>query len=155
LCFAQASEKYHHWHVFAQGPTGVCISFIRDNFIENLTSIPGIKHRSVTYKMLKDYQNNIDNINIDDLPFIKRHGFRDEDEFRVIYEDINHQCETKDIFMPLTTIDRIEFNPWIPSSLYESTKDVLHSIEGVEGIKMSRSGLLDNKQWKELANKIK
>src|SRR4051794_13800925 len=25
LCFAQSSETYHHWHVFAHGKGGVCI----------------------------------------------------------------------------------------------------------------------------------
>src|SRR3990172_7056421 len=47
LCFAQASEKYHHWHVFAHGPTGVCISFIADDLIKNISSVRGITCKPV------------------------------------------------------------------------------------------------------------
>ena len=27
LCFTQASETYHHWRVFANGSSGICITF--------------------------------------------------------------------------------------------------------------------------------
>jgi len=70
LCFAQAIEKYQHWHVFAHGQSGVCISFVFDNFINSISSHPGVRHGDVKYLTLRKYQDNIDSWNIEDLPFI-------------------------------------------------------------------------------------
>jgi hypothetical protein len=34
LCFTRASETYHHWRIFADGSSGVCISFRRDKLLD-------------------------------------------------------------------------------------------------------------------------
>ena len=36
-------------------------------------------------------------MNTEDLPFIKRYGFRDEQEYRIIYGDSINSYENKDI----------------------------------------------------------
>jgi len=35
LCLMQSDERYHHWSVFAPGPSGVCVRFKRDELLRN------------------------------------------------------------------------------------------------------------------------
>ncbi len=41
LCFSQETETYHHWSVFAKGPSGVCISFKKQALLDELTLLRG------------------------------------------------------------------------------------------------------------------
>jgi len=41
LCFAEASETYHHWRVFSSGGDGVCIEFDRPKLLGfSITGVP-------------------------------------------------------------------------------------------------------------------
>jgi hypothetical protein len=47
LCFTQATEHYHHWHVFAGGSSGVCIGFDRDALLKAAHKHPEITPKEV------------------------------------------------------------------------------------------------------------
>ena len=151
LCFAHASEKYHHWHVFARGNSGVCIVFKYDDFVHHMSGIPGITCNFVEYLLIREYERRVSFHESVNLPFIKRFGYKDEKEYRVIYEDINDIYETKDIDIPLSVIDRIEVNPWIPEPLFKTTRELLLGIADVDRMLITQSQLINNKRWKELA----
>lgn len=148
LCFTQTSETYHHWRVFAGSSSGVCITFNRDELLRVIGSTPGIKCKPVDYLTLDKLRKN--NTAVARLPFIKRHGFQDESEFRIIYESKEESFLTKDIEIPLSSIEKITLSPWIPKALTTSMKETIQSIKGCKKIKIVRSTLISNAEWKKL-----
>jgi len=51
LCFAQASETYHHWRVFAGGidGDGVCIDFSKESLQNCFESEADVMEKNVRY----------------------------------------------------------------------------------------------------------
>lgn len=85
------------------------------------------------------------------MPFLKRHPYKDEKEFRLIYSDWREEIEAKGFDIGLTCINRIVLNPWIPKPLADAVKLTIRSIEGCESIEVYQTTLLENKQWKRSA----
>lgn len=103
LCFAECVETYHHWKVFTSGASGVCIEFHRDKLIEVLPR--SVASSSMDYKTIKEL--NPDEIKVvKDLPFVKRVGFIDEHEFRVVFTSQKTELSTKDIHIPLNAVKK-------------------------------------------------
>lgn len=150
LCFTEAGETYHHWKVFSGNPSGVCIIFKKNKILECLNSDDtGIKSGSVIYKKIRETK--ILPLRHEELPFIKRFPFKDEKEFRCIYEDASQEITYKDVNMDISCIDRIVFNPWIPKSVFDSVKKVIKNIDGCKGIRIFKTTLVDNEEWKKMA----
>lgn len=93
LCFTGASETYHHWHVFSGGSSGVCITFKKEIFLGELSTTPGISHGEVKYKTINVMRKA--KLEIAQLPYIKRYGFQDEGEYRLIFKDKTKEHKTK------------------------------------------------------------
>jgi Protein of unknown function (DUF2971) len=146
LCFTQAIETYHHWRVFANGSSGVCIQFRRSELLKAARQQSGTRAQTVTYLKLTDIKNKT--VATEDLPFLKRRAFEDEDEFRVIYESATETKTTLDLPIPLSSVERITLSPWIPPALAEHVKRVLRSVDGCANLKVVRSTLIGNDQWK-------
>ena len=153
LCFTGASETYHHWKVYAGGTSGVCITFRRAKLLAVLDNNAGIAHRRVRYLTLQDRRN--DSIPMQDLPFVKRYGFIDEKEYRIVYECQNQSQLTRDIRIPLSCIERITMNPWIAKSLSDVLKETIRSFDGCNNIKLGRSTLINNLEWKKMASRVR
>jgi len=115
LCFARPDETYHHWKVFAPGPGGICIKFDKDALLSCLTRVSGVRSRACDYKLIDDLSKN--GPSCDDLPFLKRKAFKDDKEFRIIFEDRTNDCPTKDFPILLTCISQIAISPWTPEAL--------------------------------------
>ncbi|KHK54110.1 hypothetical protein PI87_16465 [Ralstonia sp. A12] len=147
LCFTETSETYHHWHVFAGGNGGACIVFNRGRLLNALDEYEGIKHQSVEYRTLR--QMNDGGATVDELPFVKRAGFSDECEFRVVYESATEKRSSIDMPIPLSAIDSIYLNPWLGRPLVEATKIALNSIADCDGINILRSTLVGSRVWKD------
>ena len=81
LCLAEAFETYHHWRVFSNGSGGVCIEFDKDKLIAEVADVPGLRAETVQYRTIKALREQP--VAESDLPFLKRHAFRDEKEFRL------------------------------------------------------------------------
>ena len=86
----------------------------------------------------------------EDLPFLKRYPFQHEKEFRIIYESRTVKASTLDIAVPLSSIDRVTLSPWIHPTLSSRVKQMLSSIEGCRVLKIVRSTLIGNEEWKRL-----
>ena len=153
ICFTQVAETYHHWRVFAAGPSGVCVKFRRAELLKEVKKCAGIKTREVEY--LKIDENRSRKPSIDQLPFIKRYEFKDEREYRAIYESSESDLSKKDIPIPLSCITRITLSPWVHESLSNDVKKVLKGINGCEHIKIVRSTLIDNNKWKAIGGFIR
>jgi hypothetical protein len=148
LCFTAADETYHHWKVFAGNTAGVCIQYDKDKLFRLLNKVNGIRTGDVVYRKLKDARKSL--LTPDELPFIKRYAFRDEKEVRVLFEDEREEMLIKQIKISLSVIDKIILNPWIPSAVYKSTAAVINQIDGCRSLRVNKTTLVDNEQWKKI-----
>jgi hypothetical protein len=128
LCFTPAFETYHHLRLFAEGSSGVCISFNQEGLLKAVNKQVGVTARSVRYLILPDIR--AMRMKTASLPFLKRSAFEDEREFRIIYESSTEKYDTIDIAIPLSCIDRITLSPWIPSTLSDHVKSTIKEIDG-------------------------
>jgi len=149
LCFSQESETYHHWRVFSEGPAGVCVVFDRDQLLKKLRLIDGVTTDEVHYKTLP--QSRKTKFKVRQLPFLKRAGFRPESEFRVIYESRSDEVSYLDISIELSCIRYVSLSPWLPFSLKDSVVNALRTINGCDKLRVSRSTLISNEEWKSFA----
>jgi len=147
LCLMQSDERYHHWSVFAPGPGGVCIKFGREKLLAAVNKHGGIRKRAVKYMMLDEIRQK--DLKIADLPFLKRHAYEHEDEFRIIFESKKKRLPKLDISIPLSCVEKITLSPWMHSSLSRYVKRILRSIRDCEDLKIVRSTLISNEEWKE------
>ena len=85
MCFSMESETYHHWRVFSDGSSGVCVSFKRlDYLMDILSSDKEIRSDDVQYLKIRDLKALSADVTV--MPFLKRAPFRPEREFRIIFE---------------------------------------------------------------------
>lgn len=152
LCFSQVAETYHHWHVFSKGPSGVCIRFNRVKLLEAINLQDGTFCNGIEYLTLKEAQNY--RFTADRLPFLKRSGYKPEGEFRAIYESKQDELPFFNIPITRECIRDVVLSPWLHDSLYESARQAIQAIEGFEKLKVLRSTLISNEEWKGYATAL-
>jgi hypothetical protein len=153
LCFAERPETYHHWKVFSHGSDGVCIEFDKEKLLSAFTGEPQIQADYVKYKMLKDIAN-MQTVQGEQLPFLKRQAFEDEAEFRIVYVDTEKKADYQNYAIEIDWINRITLSPWMAKALADSVKATLRSIKGCSGLSIYRSSLIDNETWKNLTRRV-
>ena len=146
LCFSQVSETYHHWHVFSNGPAGVCIVFDRPLLLAALQRQPGVSANKIEYMTLNKAKKH--SFKLQELPFLKRAGFKPEGEFRVVYESATAELMHLNAPIELDCIQKVSLSPWLHDSLSESAVKAIRSIDGCGKLKVSRSTLISNEEWK-------
>ena len=147
LCFSQVPETYHHWHVFSKGSAGVCIVFDRVALLTDLHRQEGVLADTVEYLTLNEAKKHT--FKIERLPFLKRAGFKPEGEFRVIYNSTTVDLGSSiSIPVDLSCIRSVTLSPWLYASLSESTVKAVRAIDGCANLRVSRSTLISNEQWK-------
>ncbi len=148
ICLSEASETYHHWKIFTEGSdSGVCIQFDRDRLLEAFPAKTNVRHGAVEYVEL----NKATVPALDRLPFLKRFPYRDEREYRFVYADANREVETKSFKIPLGCIEKITLSPWLHKDLAEIVRETVQSVDGCNEITITRTTLLENKRWQNLA----
>jgi hypothetical protein len=150
LCFTQVSERYHHWRVFADVSSGVCIRFLSAELLKVISNKRGVRLQAVNYLTLEESRRK--NLKSQELPFTKRYPFEDEQEFRIIYESKTENTSTLNIPIPLSCIDGITLSPWIPKELVAHVRDMIRGIDGCSKIKIVRSTLVGNDEWKRIGD---
>jgi len=147
LCFTSASETYHHWRVFAPGPSGVCIHFRGPALEAALRNMDGMKFRKLNYlkvdALRKKHPTTLQ------LPFIKRFPFKAEIEYRALWESKDTACTHLDVPISLDSITRITLSPWLHPNLRKNVVASLKAIDGCRSIPMWRSTLTENAAWKD------
>ena len=147
LCFTQVTETYHHWRVFANGASGVCISFRRKELLSVVRRHGGVRAHPVRYLKMDQLEGK--QLVTNDLPFLKRYPFGHENEFRFLYQTRTAKRQTIDIPIPLSCVDRVTLSPWLRDKLSSPIKDLLWSIPGCSELKIVRSTLISNEEWKQ------
>lgn len=146
LCLAEHYETYHHWKIYAPGPEGVCIEFDRDLLISAFRDMPTVKHRKTDYWTIERLRGA--KIRSEDLPFIKRFPYGDEEEFRIVYTDDEEEPPYKDFHINIDCVTRINLSPWMHPSVDASLRETIRSIPGCEHARINRSRLVDYEAWK-------
>jgi len=148
LCFSQSPETYHHWRVFSNGSAGVCIVFDRAKILKALGKVPGLSTNTVSYFTLKKARRAT--FRVDQLPFVKRYGYKPEDEFRAMYTSSTEEELALDVPITIDCISSISLSPWMHASLSKASAAAIRAIDGCDRLKVSRSTLISNEQWKAL-----
>ena len=146
LCFTQTGETYHHWRVFAGGSGGVCIRFRRSELIRATKVQEGLRRGPVKYFTLSQLRSR--GVGVNELPFLKRFAFQDENEWRMIYASAIQRVSSLTIDIPLSRIQRITLSPWMPPALVPHVKGSLRSIKGCGALEVAHSTLISNDEWK-------
>lgn len=184
LCLTTASERFHLWQVFGPkrerrslpsagqpsgcGPyngssplarIGVRIRFDRSKLIEALANYRGmVRWDPVDYLTHAQLEALATKRNaagaIERLPFIKRYGFRDELEFRILFESTKRQLPTIEIPIPIACINRIIFSYKLNYRDYRAIRDALRSMDGCAGLDIRRSNLTESKTWKTAGQEV-
>ena len=149
LCFTTGQESYHHWKVFAGNPSGVCVRFFADKLKACFDGSAGIRMGHVSYKHTQELKDNRPSPG--ELPFLKRSQFKDEKEFRIIYEDNSKRLQSRDFVLDLKSIYQVKLSPWSPPSSFESVRDVIRRFPGCSSMDVRKSALLDYQEWKNFA----
>lgn len=155
LCLTECGETYHHWKVFSSGSSGMCIQFDKNQLLQWAKSNPSLRAEPVKYKTLKEMSST--KLDCDDFPFLKRQAFQPEREFRLIAAsapETNCQFTSLRLSIPLSIVDRIVMNPWMPEAVAKHVKATIQGLEGCERLKVYRTTLVDNKAWKKFASNM-
>ena len=150
LCFSQAPETYHHWRVFSNGPAGVCIVFNRQALLDDLLKDPLVSVSAMTYLTMTNARKMA--LRVDELPFIKRYGYKPEDEFRALYTSAAKELPALNILLRLSSIRSVSLSPWMNDALSRSVVNAIRAVDGCSKLRVSRSTLTSNEQWKGYAN---
>ena len=151
LCFCQGQQQYHHWRVYANGMDGVCVEFDRDLLLGALDQLEDIQHGPVVYRPFSEVVT--DRLGVDELPFLKRIGYKDEKEYRVIHVPADQFRETRDCEIPLKCVRRVICSPWMPNEVMSSLTNALQSIPDCRGLPVRKSTLVNSEAWKNIARR--
>lgn len=153
LCAATCSETYHHWRVFTNAADGACIEIRRQGLEAQLDQLEGVRYGEIKYLKIEEIEA-LSPADCDDLPFVKRIGFEPEDEYRIIAETAAAQRPALSIDLPVSRINRIYLNPWLPKSISDSVVTTLRGIPGCSKLTVSKSYLIDSSRWKRAGDKV-
>ena len=149
LCFCEGNQRYHHWRVYANGMDGVCIEFEGKWLLSALDHLEDVHDGPVKYRTLPQMM--ADPPAVDELPFLKRSGYRDEQEYRLIHVPAEQSAEIRDCEIPLECIRRVILSPWVPRGVKPSIVNVLRSIADCKELRVESSFLVDSEAWQAVA----
>lgn len=153
LCCTMATETYHHWKVFTAGIEGVCIEIDRVALERALGSYKDIEVRQVEYLKVAELEQ-FTSADLHRLPFVKREGYGDEREWRIVACSGEKLKETMVVPLTHSIINRVVFNPWIPEALVNNLREMIRSLPGCQKLKIERSRLTNSVRWKEAGKKL-
>jgi hypothetical protein len=146
LCMTHAYEKHHYWKMFAPSNSGVCLKFSLKKLQNWAEKHHGVKIASVAYLRLEDVDPQT--IPIDRLPFVKRMGFKDEKECRLIYT-----CKKDDAVaslpFPIDALAGIVINPHVSNDVSLTIKNVIKKYLSNIKVPISHSKMINSTVWQE------
>lgn len=159
LCFAMASETYHHWRVFTQGMEGVCIEFEKaalETAIGAEAAIgagPLLVAQPVDYLQVGQLEA-LTSADAHRLPFVKREGYSDEREWRIVATCLDEPKLSLPVGIDLGSITRLVLNPWMPPALADNLRGIIRGLPGCDKLKIEASALTNSDRWKAAGKKI-
>ncbi|WP_034158793.1 hypothetical protein [Sphingomonas sp. ERG5] len=145
ICLTEAPETFHHWQVFAGDTSGVCVQFDRAHFEQVIAATPHCLFAPMRYVKIDEIAK-IDASDIHSLPFLKRRGFIDEAELRVVGHAVE-PVTALHIDIGPAVLRQVTFSPFMHPELVASARAVIHGIPGWEKLKIIQSRLTDSERW--------
>jgi len=154
MCCTMSAERYHHWRIFTEknDASGVCIEFKREPLQAALNRIRNVRAEPVKYVTLKTLRET-GRYRPEDLPFIKRVGYSDEREWRILVTSPGPQGSLFEIPFNLAWVHRIILNPWMDERERESARRVLRPLIE-KSARISATFLTNSAEWKELGKRL-
>lgn len=153
ICLAVREETYHHWQVFSRGADGVCLELDSEKLRSAFSRAEGVRHQIVDYQLITQV-NKMADVDLERLPFMKRWPYGDESEYRAVYIDNDKELAAYAVPIELNAITRVTLSPWLAPALVPVVKETLKSLPGCSGLRVDRSTLIDNEQWKKLTGRV-
>nr|WP_244647383.1 DUF2971 domain-containing protein [Sphingomonas sp. CFBP 13728] len=147
-CFTQAPETFHHWSVFANGHEGVRINIDKEKLLEGLRKDPCYSWGEVEYKTYEQLEN-ITDLSLFNLPFLKRYAFTHEDEFRIVYDCSDAKKKSHDIKLKREWIKDITLSPWLHPALIDPIKEAIKSLPHCKDLTIKKTNLRNSERWKK------
>jgi hypothetical protein len=146
VCFAAGGEKFHYWRVFSSGASGVRIEFDKERLLRSFAGLDGFRHQFVSYRLRVDVEKKKPETS--SWPFLKRSAFRDEQEYRIIFETETEDLRAKSVPIDLASIRSLTLSPWLPSAVAPAVRRAIGGLDGCSNIKVRDSSLLENARWR-------
>ncbi len=145
LCFSSEDETIHCWKTFANGNMGCCINFNAQYLLSLFNNDASLIHKKVTYKKIVELKNS--NANMDDIPFIKRHPYRIEAEYRVI-KLINNNKNRFEIDVDLSKcIESVVLSQNSPYYIKGLIDKLWRDATGIGKSLSHKSTVFENRDW--------
>jgi hypothetical protein len=96
----------------------------------------------------------MEDIDPERLPFMKRWPYGDEQEYRAIFSDEVEERVAFDVPIQLEAIRRITLSPWLSPALVPAVRSSIKDLPDCAALKVYRSTLIDNDQWKKLTGRV-
>ena len=148
FCLAEATERAHHWQLFAGDTHGVCIFLEKAALLEGLDVLKQpVLHGPVQYKDVAGIRS-LPGAPTEQLPFLKRNTFADEHEYRIVaWQNEVFASESYQIPLSPTAIVKVTTGPGMPEPLAQALQDLAHDQPGCAHITFVRSRLAHNQVW--------
>jgi hypothetical protein len=128
LCLTTGNETNLYWDSLGGG-ADCRIEFMGRKLVKSLSAGPGIRSGRVVYKKIPELETAIkqNTLNTDDIPFVKRWPYREEKEYRIIWEGTKtkNPPPVKEFDISLTSIASITISDTIPETLFNSIKEII------------------------------
>lgn len=156
LCFTTDTEKSHLWESFAPGMHGVRIIFDKDKFTKHINKLKfpdgtyGVDEK-IEYMNVKDIPREHP---LERLPFIKRHAYKNECEYRFVLQSTSNNQEDSLLvpFNDMSIISEVTLSASLPKLMSDEIEKVLKNIKGCDKLRFSSSTWLgDHQNWNKAA----
>ena len=144
VCFSLRKDTFHHWRIFSGGSAGVCIEFDMHQLLSQMPD-RGFRHGKVKYRLIRSVKKRRPTISA--WPFLKRMPFKDEGEYRIIFESKTESTTSKSVPIDLSCVRKVTLSPWLHGDLAPSVIQTIKKIDGCADLAVNRSHLVSNAQW--------
>ena len=153
MCCTMSAERYHHWRIFTDKDhaSGVCIEFRREPLQQALNRMRNVRAEPVEYVPIKKLRER--SYHAKALPFIKRNGYRDEREWRILVTSPEPQVALLKIPFSLDWVHRIILNPWMDEPDREAARQHLKSLVK-KPTRVTATFLTNSAEWKRLGKAL-
>lgn len=152
VCFSARGETFHHWRVFSSGSSGVRIEFDKKGLLDSFAGLDGFRHQAVSYRLIQTLEKSKPDLS--SWPFLKRKAFKDEEEYRIIFESATEHVRSKSVSIDLASIRLVTLSPWLPAQIAPAIMTVIKCIDGCGNIDLRPSSLIENARWRAAIDKI-
>jgi hypothetical protein len=119
---------------------------IGERLLQSFAGLEGFRHQAVKYRWIQDVEKKKPETS--SWPFLKRKAFKDEQEYRIIFESVSEDLRAKSVPIDLMSIRSITLSPWLPSAVAPAVRTVIGCLDGCTNIKVRDSSLLENSRWR-------